>query len=38
MKRAAFLLLLMFLVLQGAAFADGFFVPTEQQWREGRER
>jgi len=38
MKRAAFLLTLAFLVLQGVAFADGCFMPDERTWKERRER
>lgn len=38
MRRIALLTLLALWALQGLALADGMFVPTEQQWREGRER
>jgi len=38
MKRIALVLAVLILILQGLALADGMFVPTEQQWREGRER
>lgn len=38
MKRVALVAVVAFLALQGWAVADGMFVPTEQQWREGRER
>lgn len=38
MKRAALIIAVALLVVQGPAVADGVFVPTEQQWRAGRER
>ena len=38
MRRIALLSILISLVSFGLAAADGMFVPTEQQWLEGRER
>lgn len=38
MKQASLFVAIAVVVLQGLAMADGCFVPTEQQWRESRER